>query len=94
MCRWLQYRRRSGLREMFGRLKDIHSGRPLPDGDGPDVRRESGDKRAVEAWKVAGEIWSAINSCIVIQDCVHWTEEGKIASIGQRAGGSRESRNG
>ena len=69
----------------------IHSGRPLPGGEGPAVRNEGVgialDEMATAAWKAAGEVWDAVSSRIV-------TARLKSTSIGRRRpGGSRETRN-
>ena len=68
----------------------LHSGRPLPVGEGPAVRKEGVgialDERATAAWKEAGQVWNAVSSRIV-------TARLKLTSVGQRrAGGSRETR--
>ena len=69
----------------------LHSGRPLPHGEEPAVRKEGVgialDERATSAWREAGEKWKAVSSRIV-------TARLKLTSVGQRrAGGSRETRN-
>lgn len=47
----------------------LHSGHPLPSGEGTGRRREGVgialDKRATAAWKEAGEMWNAVSSRIV-----------------------------
>ena len=59
----------NGSGKMCGRLRSTHSGRPLPDGNGPAVRNEGVgialDKRATAAWKAGGEVWEPVSSRIV-----------------------------
>ena len=50
----------------------LHSGRPLPSGDEPAVRKKGVgialDERATSAWREAGEKWNAVSSRIVTAD--------------------------
>ena len=48
----------------------LHSGRPVPNNNAEVMVRREGveilNKRAVSAWRAAGEVWRAINSRLVI----------------------------
>ena len=94
MYQWLLFKKPNGLGRMYTWEAQgytfLHSGRPLPVGEGPAVRKEGVgialDERATAAWKEAGQVWNAVSSRIV-------TARLKLTSVGQRrAGGSRETR--
>ena len=69
----------------------LHSGRPLPEENDPQVRNESVgillNQDATRAWKDAGESWEAISSRLVMARL-------KVARAGQRRPGcARETSN-
>lgn len=69
----------------------LHSGRTVPSGDEPAIRREGVgivlDKEATEAWRQAGETWEAVSPRLI-------SARLKVTRAGQRRpGGSRETSN-